>query len=213
VHKGRERGSLSLPLAGAHYVLNAMAACAVGSILGLDFPVWRQGLASLGQIHRRLHVKGEARGVLVLDDYGHHPAEIEATLTGLAQAFPGRRLVVAFQPHRYTRTRALLTEFFPVFTQAGLVFVTEIYSAGEPRLDGLSGRAVYEGVMNAGHPAVHFVAEREALAERVLNHLSPGDLFLTLGAGDIWKAGEELLHRLAGRSRPDGRNPPFPKGR
>jgi UDP-N-acetylmuramate--alanine ligase len=208
VHQEMELGPISLPLAGAHYVLNAMAACAVGFSLGLDFPVWRQGLANLGQIHRRLHVKGEAKGVLVLDDYGHHPAEIEATLTGLAQAFPGRRLVVAFQPHRYTRTRALLPEFFPVFEQAGLVLVTEIYAAGEPRLDGLSGRRVYEGIRYAGHPAVHFVGEREAVADAALRHLAPGDLFLTLGAGDIWKAGEELLHRLAGEAPRSGRTGP-----
>jgi UDP-N-acetylmuramate--alanine ligase len=201
-HRGRDLGPVSIPLAGAHYVLNAMAACAVGFALGLDFPVWQRALAHLGRIHRRLHVKGEARGVLVLDDYGHHPAEIEATLAGLAQAFPGRRLVVAFQPHRYSRTRALLPEFFPVFARAGLVLVTEIYGAGEPRLDGLSGQAVSEGVAAAGHPAVHFVGGREQVADAALGHLKDGDLFLTLGAGDIWKAGEELLDRLAGRRTP-----------
>ncbi len=196
-HRDRELGRLTLPLAGAHYVLNAMAACAVGFALGLEFPVWQRALAHLGRIHRRLHVKGEAQGILVLDDYGHHPAEIEATLKGLAQAFPGRRLVVAFQPHRYSRTRALLPEFFPVFARAGLVLITEIYGAGEPRLDGLSGQAVYQGVAAAGHPAVHFVGGREQVADAALSYLKDGDLFLTLGAGDIWKAGEELLHRLA----------------
>lgn len=197
VHQGRDLGFLTLPLAGAHYVLNAMAACAVGLSLGLDFPVWRRGLKDLGQIHRRCQVKGEAQGVLVLDDYGHHPTEIASTLAGLSQAFPGRRLVVAFQPHRYSRTRALLPEFFPVFAQAQLVFVTEIYSAGEPQIQGLSGRAIYEGVHGSGHPAVHFVEEKGAVADYILNHLLAGDLVLTLGAGDIWKTGEDLLARLA----------------
>jgi UDP-N-acetylmuramate--alanine ligase len=196
-YQGRPLGTLTLPLAGAHYVLNAMAACAVAQSLGLDFPVWRQGLKDLGQIHRRLQVKGEAQGVMVVDDYGHHPTEIAATLTGLSQAFPGRRLVVIFQPHRYTRTRALLPEFFPVFVEAGLVFITEIYAAGEPRVDGLSGQAVYEGVSRSGHPAVHFVAGNKALAEIILDYLAAGDLVLTLGAGDIWKTGEDLLARLA----------------
>jgi UDP-N-acetylmuramate--alanine ligase len=197
-HRGRDLGVFTLPLAGAHYVLNAMAACGVGLSLGLDFPVWRRGLEHLGQIQRRCQVKGEAKGILVLDDYGHHPAEIDATLTGLAQAFPQRRLVVAFQPHRYSRTRALLKEFFPVFSRAHLVFVTEIYSAGEPKLDGLSGQTVYEGISRTGHPAVYFLEDRTTLADNLLSHLKAGDLILTLGAGDIWKTGEELLARLAG---------------
>jgi UDP-N-acetylmuramate--alanine ligase len=195
-HRGRPLGTVSLPLAGSHYVLNAMAACAVGSLLGLDFPVWRQGLKNLGQIHRRCQVKGEVRGILVLDDYGHHPTEIRSTLTGLAQAFPHRRLVVAFQPHRYSRTQALLPEFFPVFHQAEMVFITEIYSAGERRLNGVSGRAVYEGVRGAGHPGVHFIEENAAMADYILHYLDSGDMVLTLGAGDIWKTGEELLARL-----------------
>jgi UDP-N-acetylmuramate--alanine ligase len=197
LQQGQDLGMISLPLAGPHYVLNAMAACAVARSLGLEVDAWRLGLEHLGQIQRRCQVKGEAQGIMVLDDYGHHPAEIKATLAGLAQAFPERRLVVAFQPHRYSRTRALLPEFFPVFAQAALVLVTEIFGAGEARLNGVSGRTVYEGVRRAGHPAVHFVADREAVAASLLDRLRPGDLVLTLGAGDIWKAGEELLARLA----------------
>jgi UDP-N-acetylmuramate--alanine ligase len=189
-------GTVTLPLAGSHYVLNAMAAGAVGSLAGLEFPAWQQGLANLGQIHRRCQVKGEARGILVMDDYGHHPTEIRSTLTGLARAFPDRRLVVAFQPHRYSRTRALLPEFFPVFAQAQMVFITEIYGAGERRLNGVTGRSVYEGVCGTGHPGVHFIEENAPMAEYILDHLNAGDMVLTLGAGDIWKTGEELLARL-----------------
>ncbi len=200
LHHGRDLGRVTLPLTGKHYVLNAMAACAVAQSLGLDFPVWQQGLKDLGQIHRRCQPKGEAQGILVLDDYGHHPTEINTTISALAQAFPQRRLVVAFQPHRYSRTQALLQDFFPVFGQAGLVFVTEIYSAGEKRLNGVTGRSIYEGIRHTGHPAVHFVPEKEATAEIILGHLHPGDLVLTLGAGDIWKTGEELLVRLKARS-------------
>jgi UDP-N-acetylmuramate--alanine ligase len=194
--RGEALGTVTLPLAGSHYVLNAMAACAVGSLLGLEFPAWQQGLKNLGQIHRRCQVKGEARGILVMDDYGHHPTEIRSTLTGLARAFPDRRLVVAFQPHRYSRTRALLPEFFPVFDQAQMVFITEIYGAGESRLNGVSGRSVYEGVCGTGHPGVHFIEENAEKADYILDHLNAGDMVLTLGAGDIWKTGEELLARL-----------------
>jgi len=194
--RGEAFGTVTLPLAGSHYVLNAMAACAVGSLVGLEFPAWQQGLKNLGQIHRRCQVKGEARGILVMDDYGHHPTEIRSTLTGLAQAFPDRRLVVAFQPHRYSRTRALLPDFFPVFDQAEMVFIAEIYGAGESRPAGLSGRSVYEGVCRTGHPEVHFIEENASIADYILDHLNAGDLVLTLGAGDIWKTGEELLARL-----------------
>lgn len=200
LHQGRDLGRLTLPLAGRHYVLNAMAACAVAQSLGLDFPVWRRGLKDLGQIHRRCQPKGEAQGILVMDDYGHHPTEINTTINALAQAFPQRRLVVAFQPHRYSRTQALLPDFFPVFGQAGLVFVTEIYAAGEKRLNGVTGRSIYEGIRHSGHPAVHFVPEKDGTADIILDHLHPGDLVLTLGAGDIWKTGEELLVRLQARS-------------
>jgi UDP-N-acetylmuramate--alanine ligase len=196
---GQPLGMIHLPLAGSHYVLNSLAACAAGSCLNLPFSAWQQGLANLGQIHRRCQVKGEAEGILVMDDYGHHPTEIVTTLVALAQAFPKRRLVVAFQPHRYSRTRALLPEFFPVFGQAHKVFITEIYSAGEPRLPSLSGRDVFVGVEQHGHPDVTFVEDLATLPEMLMERLRPGDLFLTMGAGDIWKVGEELLQRL-GRS-------------
>jgi len=193
---GKPVGEVHLPLAGAHYVLNSLAACAVGASLGLPFPAWQQGLAELGQIQRRCQVKGEVESILVLDDYGHHPTEIATTLTALAQAFPNRRLVVAFQPHRYSRTRALLPEFFPVFREAHLVLVTEIYSAGEPVLPGVSGKNIFKGIKREGHPGVSFVEDRAALAETLIEQLRPGDVLLTLGAGDIWKVGEELLERL-----------------
>jgi UDP-N-acetylmuramate--alanine ligase len=209
--QGRDLGRIELPLTGRHYVLNAMAACAVAQALGLDFSTWRRGLKNLGQIHRRCQPKGEARGIMVLDDYGHHPTEIHTTINALAQAFPQRRLVVAFQPHRYSRTQALLPDFFPVFAQAGMVFVTEIYGAGEKRLRGVSGRAIYEGIRGAGHPAVHFVGEKAAPADIILNHLRPGDLVLTLGAGDIWKTGEELLARLETRAARSSTAPPGEK--
>jgi UDP-N-acetylmuramate--alanine ligase len=204
-HRGRQLGPIMVPLAGTHYVLNAMAACAVAHSLGVDFPAWQAGLRALGQIHRRCQVKGEIRGITVLDDYGHHPTEIASTLTGLAQAFPRRRLVVAFQPHRYSRTAALLPEFFPVFARAGLVLVTEIYAASEAPIKGVSGRAICAGIRQSGHPAVHFVADQAAVTATILEHLREGDLVLTLGAGDIWKTGEDLLARLNGNVTEDRR--------
>ncbi len=193
---GEPLGMVYLPLAGNHYILNSLAACAVGASLSLPFSAWQQGLANLGQIHRRCQVKGEAEGILVVDDYGHHPTEIATTLAALAQAFPERRLVVAFQPHRYSRTKALLPEFFPVFGEAHQVFITEIYSAGEPKLPELSGKDIFVGIERQGHPGVTFVEDLATFSEMLLEYLQPEDLFLTLGAGDIWKVGEELLERL-----------------
>jgi UDP-N-acetylmuramate--alanine ligase len=200
LHQGQELGEIRLPLAGVHYVLNSLAACAVAASLGLPFSVWQEGLAHLGQIHRRCQVKGQVRGIMVVDDYGHHPTEIETTLAALAQAFPERRLVVAFQPHRFSRTRALLTEFFPVFRQADQVWITEIYSAGEEAVPGLSGRHICEGVCRQDHPAAHFVPDQGALLETLLNTVKPGDIILTLGAGDIWRVGEDLLSHLSDHS-------------
>ncbi len=196
-YQGRELGEIRLPLAGAHYVLNSLAAAAVAHSLGLPFAAWREGLVNLGQIHRRCQVKGDVQDILVVDDYGHHPTEIATTLAALAQAFPARRLVVAFQPHRYSRTQALLPEFFPVFQQAHQVYITEIYSAGEPTVPGLSGRHLWEGVCRQGHPAARFAPHREGLLETLLNAVQPGDIVLTLGAGDIWRLGEELVSRLS----------------
>lgn len=199
-YHGEPLGGVRLPLAGRHYVLNALAAAGVALEIGLPFAAVAQGLGSLGTIQRRMEVKGEAGGVTVIDDYGHHPTEIETTLTALTQAFPGRRLVAAFQPHRYSRTEALLTEFFPVFHPAHRVFITEIYAASEPPRPGVSGRLICEGVRSQGHPAVCFAPDQAALAEALLDLLAPGDVLLTLGAGDIWRLGEVILNRLSSGS-------------
>lgn len=199
-HRGRELGEIRLPLAGTHYVLNSLAACAVAHDLGLSFGLWQQGLSRLGQIQRRCQIKGLANDILVVDDYGHHPTEIETTLAALARAFPERRLVVAFQPHRYSRTRALLPEFFPAFGRAHQVWVTEIYSAGEEPVPELSGRHIYEGICRTGHPSARFAPDKGALLEALLSSVKPGDLVLTLGAGDIWRVGEDLLSHLSGNA-------------
>ena len=206
--EGRPLGTIRLPLAGSHYVLNSLAACAVGAHLALPFSAWQEGLATLGQIHRRCQVKGEARDILVMDDYGHHPTEIAATLAALAQAFPERRLVVAFQPHRYSRTKALLPEFFQVFGEARQVFITDIYGAGEPVLPGISGRDLFSGIKRQGHPAVTYIKDLALHPEMLLERLLPGDILLTMGAGDIWKVGEDLLQRLGHHAPSPNSQPP-----
>jgi len=197
MQRDRALGEVVLPLAGRHYASNSVAAAAVGCVLGLDFLALQGGLANLGRIQRRFEIKGEVLGVTVVDDYGHHPTEIKVTLEAMAEAFRGRRLLVAFQPHRYSRTQALLSDFFGVFGAADLVFLTEIYSAGEPVIRGISGRGLYQGVKQSGHAGVCYEEDRDRLIDRVWEALQPGDVLITMGAGDIWKVGEEVVRRLA----------------
>ena len=157
----------------------------------------RKALAAFTGVERRFHLRGEASGIMVVDDYGHHPTEIKATLAAAKQGWSERRLVVLFQPHRYTRTRDLLEEFSQAFKDADHLFLTEIYAAGEQPIPGVSGAKLAEAIRAAGHPSVTFVERKDQLIDQVLPHLKGGDLVLTLGAGDIWKSGTALLGKLA----------------
>ena len=188
-------GKFRLRVPGVHNVSNALAAVAVGLDLDLELDVIREGLEEFAGVDRRFQIKGEARGILVVDDYGHHPAEIHATLNAAKDGF-GRRIVVVFQPHRYTRTKYLLQEFFTAFYQADLLVVTEVYAAGEPVIPGVSGKQIADGALGHGHRNVTFIPDTGEVAEFLLPALQAGDMVITLGAGDIWRVGEELLHRL-----------------
>jgi UDP-N-acetylmuramate--alanine ligase len=188
-------GKFRLRVPGVHNVSNALAAVAVGLDLDLEIDVIREGLEEFAGVDRRFQIKGEARGILVVDDYGHHPAEIHATLNAAKDGF-GRRIVVVFQPHRYTRTKHLLQEFFTAFYQADLLVVTEVYAAGESVIPGVSGKQIADGALGHGHRNVTFIPDTGEVAEFLLPALQAGDMVITLGAGDIWRVGEEVLHRL-----------------
>lgn len=189
-------GKFRLRVPGVHNVSNALAAVAVGCDLDIAPVVIRDALEEFGGVDRRFQIKGEARGILVVDDYGHHPAEIHATLNAAKDGF-GRRIVVVFQPHRYTRTKHLLQEFFTAFYQADLVVVTEVYPAGEPVIPGVGGQQIAEGALERGHRHVTFIRDKEEIPGFLLPVLQAGDMVITMGAGDIWLVGEELLRRLA----------------
>jgi UDP-N-acetylmuramate--alanine ligase len=189
---GRHLGPIRLRMPGRHHALNALAALAVAEELEIPFAVAAHALEEFGGIHRRFEVKGEERDILVVDDYGHHPEEIRATLRAAREGFP-RRLVVAFQPHRYSRTRDLFNEFLEAFDDADVVLMTDIYSAGEERLEGVTADALYQALKRRGHLDVRYVPARERVAETLLEVVRPGDLVLTLGAGDITRTGDELL--------------------
>jgi UDP-N-acetylmuramate--alanine ligase len=194
----RELGQISIQMPGLHNVYNALATLATASELDLSFEVVREGLASFSGVQRRFQIKGEFNGVMVVDDYGHHPTEIKATLSAAKRGW-GRRTVVVFQPHRYTRTRDLFKDFLTAFNQADLLFLTGIYPASEDPIPGVSVQGLYEGIKGYGHKDVTLVPEKTEVLERLLPRLNPGDMVLTLGAGDIWKIGEALVRRLLQR--------------
>ncbi len=193
--KGEPLGRFSLQVPGAHNVMNAAAAIAVGLELGLSAAVIREGLKRYAGVHRRFSRVGEAGGVLVVDDYGHHPTEIKATLAA-AKSLERSRVVAVFQPHRYTRTRDLLKQFTTCFNQADLVVLTDIYAAGEKPIPGVTAEKILQGLQEHGHRGVVYVPESDKIVASLLTMVEPGDLVLTLGAGDIYKVGEALAARL-----------------
>ncbi|BFU95437.1 MAG: UDP-N-acetylmuramate:L-alanine ligase [Nitrospira sp.] len=195
--RGRNLGPFRLSVPGIHNVSNALAAIAIGIELDVPTDLIRKALAAFTGVERRFHLRGEAAGIMVVDDYGHHPTEIKATLAAAKQGWTDRRLIVLFQPHRYTRTRDLLEDFSRAFTDADRLFLTDIYAASEQPIPGISGAKLAEAIRAAGHPSVTFVERKEDLVDRVLPEIKPGDLVLTLGAGDIWKSGLVLLAKLA----------------
>ncbi len=193
-HGGVPFGPVVLKMPGRHYALNALAAAVAAVEVGVPFSTVREALAEFGGIHRRFEVLGEVGNILVVDDYGHHPEEVRATLRAAREGF-ARRLVVAFQPHRYTRTRDLFGDFLSAFDDAEKLFLTEVYAAGEERLEGASGEALFQALKKRGHLEVEY-RPRDALAAAVLDALRPGDLLVVLGAGDVYRVGEEIVQKL-----------------
>jgi UDP-N-acetylmuramate--alanine ligase len=182
-------------MVGEHNAMNALAVIAVADELDIPLDTVRTALADFGGVQRRFTVRGEAKGVTVVDDYGHHPAEVRATLAGARRAF-GRRIVAVFQPHRYTRTHDLFEEFCASFNDADVLFLSGIYAAGEEPIAGVSSERLAEAVRAHGHRDVTHVERRADLVAAILPRLQPGDLVLTLGAGDITLVGPELLAAL-----------------
>jgi UDP-N-acetylmuramate--alanine ligase len=193
--RGQSLGRFEVQMVGRHNALNALAVVALADEMGIAVETTRAGLAAFKGVQRRFTVRGEVAGVTVVDDYGHHPAEVRATLRGAREAF-GRRVVCLFQPHRYTRTRDLESEFATAFGDADVLLLTEIYAAGEAPIPGISGRRLSEAIRACGHRDVTFVADRSRLAAAARARVEPGDIVLTLGAGDITGVGPELLALL-----------------
>ncbi len=188
-------GEFTVQMVGAHNAMNALAVIAIAEELDVPLATVRAALEGFGGVQRRFTVRGEAAGVTVVDDYGHHPAEVRATLAGARRAF-GRRLVVAFQPHRYSRTKDLFEDFCSSFNDADVLLLTQVYAAGEEPIEGASSARLVEAVRAHGHPDVTLVETRGELVPALKARVRPGDIVLTLGAGDITQVGPELLAAL-----------------
>lgn len=193
--RGERVGRFRVAMPGIHNVRNALVAIAIGLELGVPPTQIAHALEGFTGVERRFQILGEKAGITVIDDYGHHPTEIKATLAA-AKDGSKRRLVVVFQPHRYTRTKDLVDEFAVAFNQADLLFLTDIYAAGEAPISGVTGERLAHTIQGSGGPPLTYVPRKEELVEKVLPQLKRGDVVLTMGAGDIWKIGRALLERL-----------------
>lgn len=194
-YEGRFLGTLELYVPGRHNMLNALAVVAAARWLGLDFNLIASILREFRGARRRFELLGEVGGIRVVDDYAHHPSEIRATLQAARQTDPGR-LVVVFQPHRYTRTLLLKEQFGRSFADADLLIVNEIYSAGETPIEGVNAQLIVQAIKNYGRPPVVYLPTREQVVNYLAAEARPGDLILTMGAGNIWLCGLDLLKRL-----------------
>lgn len=199
--RGEDLGEFVVRMPGMHNVLNALATIAVADELRVPHDALRASLETFGGVQRRFtvlgeHDLGEGEPVTVVDDYGHHPAEVVVTLEAAQRAY-GRRLVVAFQPHRYSRTHHLFEELTMAFNRADVLFLTDVYAAGEAPIEGATSASLAAAVRAHGHRDVTHVPSRTDLVERMRARLRPGDVVITLGAGDITKTGRELLAALS----------------
>ena len=199
-YKGYRLGEITFTMPGAHNVLNAMACVAVAMELDVPFSVIQEGFALFGGVGRRFTVKGEVDGITVVDDYGHHPAEIRATLAAARLGWPERRIVAVFQPHRFTRTHELFHEFVTAFFDTDVLILTDVYPAGEQPIEGATAERLASEILRHGQKNVTWIGNRELIPEHLLSIVKEGDMVITLGAGSIWQQGEALV-RLLGESR------------
>jgi UDP-N-acetylmuramate--alanine ligase len=193
--KAGRLGEATLPIPGRHMVQNAMAVIAVAQELGIPFATTAEALAGFTGVRRRFQRVGTVNDILVVDDYGHHPTEIKATLAAARAGF-GRRLVVAFQPHRYTRTRDLFDEFLTTFHEADKLLIADIYAASETPIEGVTARKLVDGIRAMGHPDAGYYPDKREMLAALVEAAQPGDLILTLGAGDLNQLAVKLVERL-----------------
>ena len=192
-------GEINLPVPGKHNVYNALAATAVALELEIPFEKIAGAFAEFKNANRRFQFKGEANGITVVDDYGHHPTEITATLSAAKNGGGGSRTVVVFQPHRYTRTQELMDEFALCFNNADVLYFLDIYAASEQPIEGITAEILTENIKQYGHKNVQYIGDIETAAEKVIENLRENDLVITLGAGSVTRLSDEILENLKKR--------------
>lgn len=193
---GEVLGDIDLPVPGEHNVYNALAATAVATELDVPFHLIAEAFANFRNANRRFQFKGEAMGITVVDDYGHHPTEILATLAAAKNSSSGRRTVVVFQPHRYTRTRELMADFVVSFNNADVLMILDIYPASEQPVEGVTAEVLAENIRKYGHKNVQYIGDIEGATARVCEQLRKDDLVITLGAGNVTRLSDEILDHL-----------------
>ena len=204
IRKGVPMGRVTIPVPGHHVAMNSLAAIAAALELGVDFEVAARGLRGFSGISRRFEIKGEADGRIVLDDYAHHPEEVRATLRAARAAFK-RRIVAVFQPHRYTRLRDLFDEFVGAFDDTDILYLLEVYPAGEEAIAGVTSRRLCEAIRARGHLDARYLGDDADAARAIAQSCAAGDLIVTLGAGDVYQLGGRILSILDGGARRDER--------
>ena len=195
-HHEKLLGEIDLNIAGKHNIYNALASIATGLELNIKFKTIKKALESIKGVKRRLEIKGEKKQILVMDDYGHHPTEIVATLAAIRESYKNKRLIVVFQPHRYTRTRGLFHEFTRAFYQCDILIILPIYAASEKEIEGVSSQQLCEGIREHGHKDVSYAPDFTQTLSMITHKIKKNDLVLTLGAGDIYTLGEQLVDIL-----------------
>jgi UDP-N-acetylmuramate--alanine ligase len=197
-------GEIHLPVPGKHNVCNALAATTVAIELQIPFATIVEAFQGFRNADRRFQFKGEVGGITVVDDYGHHPTEIVATLSAAKNSSGGRRTVVVFQPHRYTRTRELMDEFVVAFNNADILFLLDIYAASESPIDGVNAEVLTDNIRRYGHKHVSYVGDIDNATEEVMKILEPGDLVITLGAGNVTRLSDEIVEALKRAHQAEG---------
>lgn len=196
LHSGKAVGEVRLSVSGKHNVLNSLASLAVASHLSIDLEIALEALASFRGAKRRMQLLGKVEGVTIYDDYAHHPREVQVTLEATRQIFPGKRILVLFQPHRFTRTAAMYRDFAQALSQADEIFLAPVYGADEHPIDGVSSSLIATALRDAGHHSVCLLGDLKEAPAELQKHLNKGDIILTVGAGDVFKAGMDLFQSL-----------------
>lgn len=200
-YRGKELGEILSGTLGQHNVCNALAAIAVALEMDVDFNTISESLSSFTGVQRRFEISHLSNSAIWVDDYGHHPAEIKATLKAAKDVWPDKILTVVFQPHRYSRTHFLMQDFWSAFSDADRLIVMDIYAAGENPIEGVDARRVAEGIRNFGHKCVEHIESADQVVLRLAELIAPGEVVMTLGAGDVWKVGKQIMSNLPLRDK------------